>query len=83
MEIYLARNLKSDQEKEAEAQQEQPIKPKQLEIPVPVPNMRTEDAAINKCGPSKQIETRTADGKRRITPKFIPLPSEDFIDHIR
>jgi hypothetical protein len=31
---------------------------------------------LNK-GPTKQIETRTADGKRRITPKFLPITEDD------
>lgn len=34
-------------------------------------------AGLPKAAIPKQIETRTADGKRRITPMFIPLNQED------
>lgn len=35
------------------------------------------DAGVPKAPIPKQIETRTADGKRRITPMFIPLNQEE------
>ena len=36
----------------------------------------TADKPVTKAPIHKQIETRTADGKRRITPMFIPLNQE-------
>lgn len=35
------------------------------------------DVGLPKTAIPKQIETRTADGKRRITPMFIPLNQEE------
>lgn len=35
------------------------------------------DTGLPKVAIPKQIETRTADGKRRITPMFIPLNQEE------
>lgn len=35
------------------------------------------DIGMPKAAIPKQIETRTADGKRRITPMFIPLNQEE------
>lgn len=80
MEVFLARNTKTEQNKQEELSHAKPaIEPSPPQVSMPPPSSRMLDASpenTNK-GPTTQIETRTADGKRRITPKFLPLPTED------
>ena len=88
MEVFLARSKKTETNEPKEepevsivapVQKDEP--PEKLPVVMPPPPTNNNVGVLNNAtiihkGPSEQIETRTADGRRRITPKFSPHPVE-------
>jgi len=74
IEVFLAR--KSIKNNCPVPETEQRLEERRISPEKKIDVVPTDKERLNK-GPSKQIETRTADGKRRITPKFLSTTEDE------
>ncbi|KAJ0180756.1 hypothetical protein K1T71_004160 [Dendrolimus kikuchii] len=77
-EILLAREKQEAKKKEAIKEESTPKNEKSQSKPILTPSPVSTQTCMSPVRPmDRQIETRTSDGKRRITPVFIPLTQAD------